>query len=418
MQQMLKLEKPILWMWLVIFGLLGCAELRGNDMEQLLRQLEGIQSVDQRALIKRAGPNNPREVQQQARLEIVWLRENPSKVQTDPLLEIVQKMPTREASLLAAQAIYASGDSMAIAKLRETIRKTDFSIMRSLATIERWHMSDSIRGKYIEQTHLDQQRNGLRMTLACHEQTPPNEENWRANLTIQIENHSDKPLQILDPKMYAPSMFVMVQKDDSNIYRAARDRIKASPGVPTYSVLEPKEKLTRTVELQFDSDKQRLVAGFSYFQLPFKCRPKDVCYGAVFEMPESFSKPLTSNSDPMQPKFWAGRLVAGPSRTVTGEDRHYPEPTRDEVELTKLLAKGSPKEKYQALNKFRAEKQPALVSAVIELVLDDSSLPREGDTGWGSIHHLAANSLQLYAQSLDGLELKEREAFFFDLLRK
>ena len=46
--------------------------------------------------------------------------------------------------------------------------------------------------------------------------------------------------------------------------------------------------------------------------------------------------------------------------------------------------------------------------AVIEAILDDTSYPKDGDTGWARVYHHAATALCQFAQKHDGKTQKER----------
>lgn len=72
------------------------------------------------------------------------------------------------------------------------------------------------------------------------------------------------------------------------------------------------------------------------------------------------------------------------------------------------LRSGTAAEKGQVLEGFRETSDPTLIPAVIESILDDTSYPRQGDTGWGRVYHHAATALCQYAQKRDGKSQKQR----------
>jgi hypothetical protein len=74
----------------------------------------------------------------------------------------------------------------------------------------------------------------------------------------------------------------------------------------------------------------------------------------------------------------------------------------------KKLQSGSTAEKGKVLEGFRKSHDTALVPAVIEAILDDTSYPRRGDTGWGRVYHHAASALAEFARKHDGKTQKER----------
>jgi len=87
------------------------------------------------------------------------------------------------------------------------------------------------------------------------------------------------------------------------------------------------------------------------------------------------------------------------------------------VDLRRMLASGTPEEKEQALDSFNEHFQAKLVPNVIEAILDETRLPRQGDTGWGTVHHYAATAMCAFARRIDGLSQKERgrhEFSFYD----
>jgi hypothetical protein len=72
------------------------------------------------------------------------------------------------------------------------------------------------------------------------------------------------------------------------------------------------------------------------------------------------------------------------------------------------LRDGSAAEKQAVLEAFRREPRADLVPDVIAAVLDPTALPRDGDTGWATVHHLAATALGDYARALDGIDVEKR----------
>lgn len=87
--------------------------------------------------------------------------------------------------------------------------------------------------------------------------------------------------------------------------------------------------------------------------------------------------------------------------------------------LRAALKSGAPAEKEEALNLFMEERLVALFPDVIDAVGDTTPLPRHGDTGWGFVGHQASSALARIAQSMDGVDLKDRGrrgfSFFDDM---
>jgi hypothetical protein len=76
--------------------------------------------------------------------------------------------------------------------------------------------------------------------------------------------------------------------------------------------------------------------------------------------------------------------------------------------LEQKLKTGTPEEKEQVLLIVMEYKVTEMIESVISALLDDTLLPRNEDTGWGSAYHLAANVLCKLAEELDGKNQKER----------
>lgn len=78
-------------------------------------------------------------------------------------------------------------------------------------------------------------------------------------------------------------------------------------------------------------------------------------------------------------------------------------------DLREKLQTGTPEEKEQTLDSFMKQFLVELVPDIIAAILDDTRLPRRGDTGWGTVHHYAATAMCAFAQRIDGLSQKERD---------
>ncbi|MHC4913137.1 MAG: hypothetical protein ACYTE5_09065 [Planctomycetota bacterium] len=72
------------------------------------------------------------------------------------------------------------------------------------------------------------------------------------------------------------------------------------------------------------------------------------------------------------------------------------------------LKQGTPGQKEAILNLFMKQHSRRWVPAVIKAILDDTPLPRHGDTGWGRVYHQAATAMCKFAQSIDGKTQRER----------
>ena len=86
------------------------------------------------------------------------------------------------------------------------------------------------------------------------------------------------------------------------------------------------------------------------------------------------------------------------------------------VEILKLkyrLKWGSPSQKEAVLNLFMEEYQRPLVPSVIKAILDDTPLPRHGDTGWGAVYHQAATAMCKFARLVDGKSQRERGRYAY-----
>jgi hypothetical protein len=73
-----------------------------------------------------------------------------------------------------------------------------------------------------------------------------------------------------------------------------------------------------------------------------------------------------------------------------------------------LLKQGTPGQKEAVLNLFMKQHSRQWVPAVIKAILDDTPLPRHGDTGWGRVYHQAASAMCKFARSVDGKTKRER----------
>jgi len=73
--------------------------------------------------------------------------------------------------------------------------------------------------------------------------------------------------------------------------------------------------------------------------------------------------------------------------------------------------------KEAALEMFSREHPVEMAPVVIAALLDTTISPRYGDTGWGRVYHQAAIALAEFAETVDGLSLRERgrhEYSFYD----
>jgi len=83
----------------------------------------------------------------------------------------------------------------------------------------------------------------------------------------------------------------------------------------------------------------------------------------------------------------------------------------ERVQTLKLKIKlkwGAPEQKEYVLNQFMDRHPRVLIPTVIEAILDDTSLPMHGDTGWGKVYHQAATAISNYARLIDGKTQFER----------
>jgi len=87
------------------------------------------------------------------------------------------------------------------------------------------------------------------------------------------------------------------------------------------------------------------------------------------------------------------------------------------LRLKYRLKWGTPSQKEAVLNLFMQEYQRSLVPSVINAILDNTPLPRHGDTGWGVVYHQAATAMCEFARLVDGKSQEERgrrEYSFYD----
>jgi hypothetical protein len=96
------------------------------------------------------------------------------------------------------------------------------------------------------------------------------------------------------------------------------------------------------------------------------------------------------------------------SSKALGQDEADPGQSLSIAELRQKLQTGTPREKEAALDSFTARFQVELVPDVVAAILDETRLPRHGDTGWGTVHHYAATAMCNFARRIDGLSQKER----------
>jgi len=76
-----------------------------------------------------------------------------------------------------------------------------------------------------------------------------------------------------------------------------------------------------------------------------------------------------------------------------------------EAKLREHLMSGTPAQKSAALAAILESKPTRLMADVIAAIEDTTSLPRDGDAGWGFVGHQAATVMAKWAQSIDGIEL-------------
>jgi len=68
----------------------------------------------------------------------------------------------------------------------------------------------------------------------------------------------------------------------------------------------------------------------------------------------------------------------------------------------------TPEIKEKFLSNFMESPKSEQVPNVIKLILDDTKLPKNVDTGWGNIYHQAATAMSQYAYKTDGVTLEKR----------
>jgi hypothetical protein len=96
---------------------------------------------------------------------------------------------------------------------------------------------------------------------------------------------------------------------------------------------------------------------------------------------------------------------------------YFDEKRIDILRLKYQLKCGTPSQKEAVLNIFMEEYQRSLVPSVINAILDNTPLPRHGDTGWGLVYHQAATAMCEFARLVDGKSQEERgrrEYSFYD----
>jgi hypothetical protein len=76
--------------------------------------------------------------------------------------------------------------------------------------------------------------------------------------------------------------------------------------------------------------------------------------------------------------------------------------------LRQDLEQGTPEQKERAIEAIDALGAVRLLPEVMKAIEDPTSLPRHGDTGWGFVGHEAATVMGKIAQTLDGVDLKQR----------
>lgn len=87
---------------------------------------------------------------------------------------------------------------------------------------------------------------------------------------------------------------------------------------------------------------------------------------------------------------------------------YFDEKRVETLKLQYRLKWGRPTQKEDVLNLFMEKHPRALVPAVIQAILDDTALPRHGDTGWGTVYHQAATAMCHFARLIDGKSKWER----------
>jgi|GEM_PF-236498 len=126
-----------------------------------------------------------------------------------------------------------------------------------------------------------------------------------------------------------------------------------------------------------------------------------------FPVPELSSRSAGSSQGGGTPTEIGASENTGASGTSGSSDKAGAPGGRDE-RLIEQLHSGSPEQKEAALDFFSREQPVEMVPAVIEAVLDTTPSPRHGDTGWGRVYHQAATALAGFAETIDGVTLKER----------
>lgn len=71
------------------------------------------------------------------------------------------------------------------------------------------------------------------------------------------------------------------------------------------------------------------------------------------------------------------------------------------LRFERCLKRGTPEQKEAALELFMLDRRRIFVPAVIDAILDDTTLPRHGDTGWGTVYHQAASAMDGFASRIE-----------------
>jgi hypothetical protein len=125
--------------------------------------------------------------------------------------------------------------------------------------------------------------------------------------------------------------------------------------------------------------------------------------------------PLAGQEEPV--RMLASRLerqlkltpADGSKETLGSNEVQFPILSPDVLQrLRHDLKKGTPEQKERALKTIVELKAVTLVPDVMEAIEDPTPLPQHEDTGWGFVGHEAATVMARIAQSMDGLDLKER----------
>jgi len=105
--------------------------------------------------------------------------------------------------------------------------------------------------------------------------------------------------------------------------------------------------------------------------------------------------------------------------------------SRPEVLYNDVLLNGTAEEKEMVLSNFifkinnfkenavpiirqtSSESLIPLIPIIIEFTLDDTELPKRGDTGWGNVYHMAATALNSFSYKVDGIHRDRNTDYSF-----